>query len=119
MMDKNKAKAEMLKHLSKEMSNDSNEGLKDVLGKKNGVKKVTVASDSPEGLKKGLSMAEKLMELKSGKKDEEGPMHEMAEEMSDESEEESEDMPAMEEHVSSLSDEEAQAMYEALKKRFE
>ncbi len=116
-----KAKAEMLKHLSKEMSNDSNEGLKDVLGKKKGIKKVTVASDSPEGLQKGLSMAEKLMQLKEGKKDDameemaESPMHEMSEasDAEDDSEMEAEHKAAM------LSDEEAQAMYEALKKRCE
>lgn len=44
---------------------------KEAMGSKlNGMKKVTVASDSPEGLKKGLSMAEKL----AGK--EEGMEHE-------------------------------------------
>lgn len=53
----------MLKELSNEMSDDMYSPMKDMLGKK-GMKKVTVASDSPEGLQKGLSMAEKLMKLK-------------------------------------------------------
>lgn len=123
------AKAEMLKELSKEMSNDANSGLKDTLGKK-GMKKVTVASDSSEGLKKGLSMAEKLMKLK-GVSSEEGEteseekacksckgegckMCEGGEEsMSDESGEGSAH------EVPEMSDEEAMSMYEMLKKRFE
>jgi hypothetical protein len=112
MEDKSKAKAHMLKELSKEMSNDSNQGLKDILGKKNGMKKVTVASDSEEGLQKGLSMAEKLMKLKEGKK--ESPMEEMSEESMEEDESPEGEM---QEHVASLSDEEAMAMFEALKQR--
>ena len=35
------------------------------------MQKVTVMSDSPEGLKKGLSKAEEIMEAKLGKKSEE------------------------------------------------
>ena len=106
------AKAAMLKELSKEMSNDSNSGLKDALSKK-GMKKVTVASDSEEGLKKGLSMAEKLMKLKNGNSEEE---------MKDESEDSEEEMSEEEspsEEMSEMSEEEAMAMYEMLKKRFE
>jgi hypothetical protein len=104
------AKKAMLKELSKEMSNDANEPLKDVLAKKKGMKKVTVASDSPEGLKKGLSMAEKLMKLKSG---------ESMEESEDESEEEMAESESPEEEMGEMSEEEALAMYEMLKKRFE
>lgn len=63
MEKKAKAKSEMLKELSKEMSDDMYSPMKDMIGKK-GLKKVSVMSDSPEGLKKGLSMAEKLMQLK-------------------------------------------------------
>jgi hypothetical protein len=105
------AKKAMLKELSKEMSNDANEPLKDVLSKKKGLKKVTVASDSPEGLKKGLSMAEKLMKLKS---------EQNGEEMEDE-ESEMAESPKMEaeEEMSEMSEEEAMALYEMLKKRFE
>lgn len=105
------AKAAMLKELSKEMSNDSNSGLKDALSKK-GMKKVTVASDSEEGLKKGLSMAEKLMKLKNGKSEED------SEEAPEMEEEMSEDESPMEE-MGEMSEEEAMAMYEMLKKRFE
>jgi hypothetical protein len=120
MMGKSKAKADMLKHLSKEMSNDSNEGLKDVLGKKNGVKKVTVASDSAEGLQKGLSMAEKLMELKGQKSSKkESPIGDMSDMMEEADEEESSAPSDADEQVASMSDEEAQEMYEALKKRCE
>jgi hypothetical protein len=118
------AKAAMLKELSKEMSNDANSGLKDTLGKK-GMKKVTVASDSSEGLKKGLSMAEKLMKLKGvsseddmeeceGCKGEGCKMCEDGEEgMSEESEEDSAH------EIPEMSDEEAMKMFEMLKKRFE
>ena len=108
------AKAAMLKELSKEMSNDANSGLKDALSKK-GMKKVTVASDSKEGLEKGLSMAEKLMKLKNGDSEDE------SEESSEEempSEEISEEKSPMEE-MGEMSEEEAMAMYEMLKKRFE
>ena len=109
MKDMKGAKCAMLKELSKEMSNDANSGLRDSLGKK-GMKKVTVASDSPEGLKKGLTMAEKLMSLKSGKSEMEGESEEEDEMSEDES-------PADE--MSEMSEEEAMAMYEMLKKRFE
>jgi len=63
MEKKAKAKSEMLKELSNEMSDDMYSPMKDMIGKK-GLKKVSVMSDSPEGLKKGLSLAEKLMKLK-------------------------------------------------------
>lgn len=105
------AKAAMLKELSKEMSNDSNSGLKDALSKK-GMKKVTVASDSKEGLEKGLSMAEKLMKLKNGDSEEQSC------EMESESEEMEEPESAKEE-MGEMSEDEAMAMYEMLKKRFE
>jgi len=64
MEKKAKAKSEMLKELSNEMSDDMYSPMKDMIGKK-GLKKVSVMSDSPEGLEKGLSMAEKIMKLKS------------------------------------------------------
>jgi hypothetical protein len=115
------AKAAMLKELSKEMSNDANSGLKDTLGKK-GMKKVTVASDSSEGLKKGLSMAEKLMKLKGGSSEDdmeecEAPEGSMEEENSPE--EMSEGESSMSEKAEQMSDEEAMKMFEMLKKRFE
>lgn len=117
------AKAAMLKELSKEMSNDSNSGLKDALSKK-GMKKVTVASDSEAGLKKGLSMAEKLMKLKNGEsedesEDESGEAPEGSEEEETSPEEMSESESPMAEHAEQMSDEDAMAMYEMLKKRFE
>ena len=107
MEKKAMAKSEMLKELSKEMSDDMYSPMKGMLGKK-GMKKVSVMSDSPEGLEKGLSMAEKLMQLKSkqGK----------GEEMMDESEEESPEMMAADE-ISEMSEDEMMAMYELLKEK--
>jgi hypothetical protein len=110
MKDMKGAKCAMLKELSKEMSNDANSGLRDSLGKK-GMKKVTVASDSPEGLKKGLSMAEKLMSLKSGKSEMEGESEEEEDEMSEDE--------SPKDEMGEMSEEDAMAMYEMLKKRFE
>lgn len=128
MEKKSKAKADMLKELSKEMSNDMYSPMKDMIGKK-GMKKVTVASDSPEGLKKGLSMAEKLMQLKSsqeGKEEGEDSEEESCPkckgkgcpfcQASEESEEESPEMEA-EEDASEMSPEEMEAMFEMLKKK--
>jgi hypothetical protein len=113
------AKAAMLKELSKEMSNDANSGLRDSLGKK-GMKKVTVASDSSEGLKKGLSMAEKLMKLKNGdSEDESEEASEGSEEEENSPEEMSESESPMAEQAEQMSEEDAMAMYEMLKKRFE
>lgn len=108
MEKKAKAKAEMLKELSKEMSDDMYSPMKDMLGKK-GMKKVSVMSDSPEGLEKGLSMAEKLMQLKSKQNGEEESMEESEEEESPEMEAEDE--------MSEMSPEEMEAMYEMLKQK--
>lgn len=107
MEKKAKAKAAMLEELKNEMSNESYSPMKEMMGKK-GMKKVSVMSDSPEGLKKGLSMAEKLMQLKSKQKEEEMP----------ESEDEMEESPEMEamDDLSEMSQEEKMAMFELLKK---
>jgi hypothetical protein len=110
MEKKSQAKASMLKELSKEMSDDMYSPMKDML-KKKGMKKVTVASDSPEGLERGLSMAEKLMKLKTGESSkEEMPEDEYG------SEEESPEMEAADE-MSEMSPEEMEAMYEMLKQK--
>ncbi len=63
---KMEVKKDLLKKLKKLMRDDMGEPLKDKL---EGMKKVTVASDSEEGLKEGLSMAEKIMEKHSMMKD--------------------------------------------------
>ena len=105
MEKKAKAKAEMLKELSNEMSDDMYSPMKDMLGKKS-MKKVTVASDSPEGLQKGLSMAEKLMKLK---KEQNGDMEE-GEEMGEESE-----VADIKEDISELSQDEKLTLFEMLK----
>jgi hypothetical protein len=47
MEKKAKAKSEMLKELSNEMSDDMYSPMKDMIGKK-GLKKVSVMSDSPD-----------------------------------------------------------------------
>jgi hypothetical protein len=82
--------------------------MKGLLDKK-GMKKVSVMSDSPEGLKKGLTMAEKLMQLKSSQNGEETESEEESPEMS-----ESEDMS---EDMSEMSPEEMEMMFEMLKKK--
>jgi hypothetical protein len=129
MEKKTKAKAEMLKELSKEMSNDMYSPMKDMIGKK-GMKKVSVMSDSPEGLKKGLSMAEKIMQAKSSQEDNGEEMEDescpkckgkgcpfcQGSEESEDSEEESPEMEA-EEDASEMSPDEMEAMYEMLKKK--
>lgn len=100
-MDKKSAKSAMLKELSKEMSDDQYSPLKDLMkGKK--MQKVSVMSDSPEGLKKGLSKAEQLLKMK-GYEDES-------------SEEESEE--SAEDEMDEMSEEEMKAMYEMLKAKF-
>jgi hypothetical protein len=107
MEKKAKAKAEMLKELSKEMSDDMYSPIKDMLGKK-GMKKVSVMSDSPEGLTKGLSMAEKLMQLKAKQSDkmpEETESYEESPEMEDD------------EEGSEMSPEEMESMYAMLKEK--
>lgn len=102
-----KAKAEMLKELSKEMSDDMYSPMKDMLGKK-GMKKVSVMSDSPQGLEKGLSVAEKLMQLKSEQNGDEETETDMMEEA-----------PEMEaeEDMSEMSPEDMEMMYEMLKSK--
>jgi hypothetical protein len=70
------AKKKVVKSLKDFASEEMSKGL-------GGLKKVTVASDSPEGLKKGLEKAEDIMEdMPEG--DEESPEMEMADEESSE-----------------------------------
>lgn len=73
------AKAAMAKELSDLLGSDLAEGVK-------GIKKVTVASDSKEGLEKGLEKAQKVLEAKD-MEDESEDMEDESEEMEDESEE--------------------------------
>lgn len=61
------AKHEMLKLLSKQKADDMKKGVAEELNKKK-MQKVTVAAPTKEGLKKGLSLAEKLIAAKLGKK---------------------------------------------------
>ena len=70
------AKAAMAKELSDSLGSD-------IMGGIEGMKKVTVASDSEKGLKEGLEKAEDVLESKMEKEDEEGDSEE---EMSDEEE---------------------------------
>lgn len=60
-MDKIQARKHMLKALKEEMKKESRNDLKKLLPKKKGME-VSVMADSPEGLKKGLDLAEDLME---------------------------------------------------------
>lgn len=90
-MDKMKDKKEMLKMLKKQMKDmqygdmmnkDMEEGMEDM----EGLKKVTVMSDTPEGLEEGLDTAEeilkeKMMMMKDGEMMEEEDAEEEEEEM--------------------------------------
>jgi hypothetical protein len=65
MEKKHKAKMEMLKMLSKMMSDEGHEGLGEGLkGKK--LQKVTVAAPDTASLKKGLSKAQQILAAKLG-----------------------------------------------------
>jgi len=77
------AKAAMAKELSDLLGSDLAEGVK-------GIKKVTVASDSEEGLEKGLEKAQEVLDAKDEMGDESEEMEDESEEMEDESEDESE-----------------------------
>lgn len=68
MNKKMEAKKAMLQKMSGKARDKMYEGVgKDLKGKK--MEKVTVMAPDKEGLKKGLSLAEKLMEAKFGKKE--------------------------------------------------
>jgi hypothetical protein len=63
MYDKKEARKDMLKSLKKMMMAEDDMGLGEKLGK---MQKVTVAADSTEGLKKGLSKAEEILKKRKG-----------------------------------------------------
>lgn len=74
------AKKKMLEKMSGDIKDKMYGSLGDELkGKK--LSKVTVASDSPEGLKKGISLAEKLLAKKFGQSDKKEDKSEESEEM--------------------------------------
>jgi hypothetical protein len=111
MKDKLEAKKAMLKSLKSEMKSMMGEGrgdLSDMLGKK--LMKVTVASDSKEGLEKGLSKAEEIMQKKSESPEMEDESEYGCESCEDKGcpeceemeEESSEEMPEEEESMESL-----------------
>ena len=75
-MDKRSAKLSQLKELSKEMKKMMGDGFAEGM---KGMQKVTVASDSKEGLQKGLSKAQEIMKKK-------GLMEDMSEEKEDKEE---------------------------------
>lgn len=120
---KKDAKKGMLKALSKDMSDMMGENYKDLTDKK---MKVTVASDSEEGLKEGLSKADEIMKMKLGKdaeeKEEEKEMEseEMdSEEVESEEEMDYEDDDMHEEDHEEMSKEELEEKIEHLKKMLE
>jgi hypothetical protein len=80
-----KAKGDVINDLMSEMGGSAVDKLK-------GLKKVTVASDSPEGMQKGLKMAEKVVKkspsmIEDEVMKEEGSEHEMSESEDEESSE--------------------------------
>jgi hypothetical protein len=96
-MDKKMARRQMIELGRKMMMEDDSMGLEELLkDKKAPVEKVVVAADSKEGLKKGLSKAEQILNMRSellGLKDEEECDVCEPEEMEEESSEESMEMP--------------------------
>lgn len=79
------AKAAMAKELSDSLGSD-------IMGGIEGMKKVTVASNSEKGLKEGLEKAEDVLESKMKKEDEEDSEEESEDEDEMEDEEESPDL---------------------------
>lgn len=65
MKMKSEAKKEALKKMKEGYKS---ERMKDMMGDMEDMKKVTVMSDSEEGLKEGLSKAEQIMKMKEGGK---------------------------------------------------
>jgi len=109
-MDKKKAKLSQLKDLSKEMR----KMMGDSFGES--MKKVTVAADSEEGLKKGLSKAQEIMKKKGLMEEMSDEEKEYEEDIDDEEEEElAEDMEEMAEDVDKMSPEDIKARIEELK----
>lgn len=108
-MDKKMAKSEMLRELSKAMSDDQYSPLSDLMKNKK-MQKVTVMSDSPMGLKKGLSKAEELLKLKGLEKEDSMESEDESEEMEEEGEEE--------EKMGLPADDEEKALYEKLKLKY-
>jgi len=105
---KKKARIGMLKELSKEMADGQYGDLKEKMAGKQ-LNKVTVMSDSPEGLKKGLSKAEEIMKKKSELM---GESEDSDEEMEDEAEEMEQEEPS---EMEDESPEAIQAKIEELK----
>lgn len=92
--NKLKAKAEMMKSLSDMLGSDMKDGIA------KGMKKVTVASDSEEGLEKGLELAKKkLSELDS---EEETDLPEEGSEEEESSESEDEEIAELEKKIEEL-----------------
>lgn len=73
------AKAAMAKELSDVLSGDLADGIK-------GMKKITVASDSEEGLEEGLEKAKEVLEAQEDESEDSEEMEDESEEMEDESE---------------------------------
>lgn len=111
-MDKRKAKLSQLKALRDEM----NGMMGDEFGKS--LKKVTVASDSEEGLEKGLSKAQEIMKKKGLMEEMSDEEKEYKEDLDDEEEEElEEDMEEMAEDVDKMSPDQIKQKIEELKKK--
>lgn len=89
------AKAAMAKELSDSLGSDIMDGVKDM-------KKVTVASDSEEGLKKGLQKAEDVLEAKSEEEDEDETEKEESDMSEEDEESESEDSVSLESEIAKL-----------------
>lgn len=117
-MSDNEKEAKM--GVMRSLSSDMAQMMKDKLS---GLKKVSVASDSPEGLKEGLDKAKQMVEghdVMTGKPmsgDEESPEHEMEESSEEEKSEHDGMEEGMEEETGEMSEDELNAKIEELMKK--
>lgn len=99
--------SEIEKKASSKVLGDLREHMKGIMGEKMaGLKKVTVASNTKEGLKKGLSTAEEVLDKK--------PIESAEEEISESPEVEESEDESSEEHSADLSAEEIDAKIKEL-----
>lgn len=122
-----KKKKSKLSPVEKDAKESVLRGLSDEMGglmkkKLGGIKKATIMADSPEGMKKGAELVQKIAgSMPDGEeKEKHGMKHSSEEEMSDESEQEGEEVAEEEEETSEeMSKEELLAEIERLKAKIE
>lgn len=121
-----KKKKSKLSPVEKDAKESVLRGLSDEMGglmkkKLGGIKKATIMADSPEGMKKGAELVQKIAGSMPDGEEKHGMKHSSEEEMSDESEQEGEEVAEEEEEEASeeMSKEELLAEIERLKAKIE